>query len=727
MKHRRSTWAMTLQLGLLLFVWEAHVGRVIANPDLRFDVVTFCCNCTGSMLCQTQFDHLNFPSLNGHYIAMGTDAYRAELLTNGNLLAIYYNSFDADWNTNTTAAQEAATIDQYSTGNFTATGPRPNWVVLNEISSGTWPSSQTYRTWVENVVHALRVTYGYTVILYSPFTNPANNNSDWQALGADAYIAVENYLSGQEIAAQGFSVSWCQGIYQSSIPSYNGLGVPTSRLILGEHFGQTLANTGYGRSGVSSNNWDSAINARSQAALNAAFAGYIGYDWGNDDMGALENEMVHYEDTYAAHPLPTSGALTLPYPAQQPQSQTAPSGATVTFNVFSAGDAPTTYQWSFNGQPLAGSTTSALTLTNIGPTNGGSYAVQLRNAVGPAWSSNALLTVAIPPPLAFEPFADATRNGGTSYAVGSGLIGQTNAQGSAWYQAGPNSALASQPILQSSNLDLPGLAFPAGNSVRFGGGGGMAARLQIFTNGPGTTSGTIYYSFLMKLTNITGLSSSGVFWAGFNNSAGSQPTVPTVLATRVYTRAASGGFNLGLSKASSTASDWQWDSTVHHLNETIFVVGSYTFNSSSTTDDVSSMWINPAASTFGLANPPAATLVASSGGDITSSIIASFLLMDRDSAEPAGGVVDELRIATAWSSVTPPAGPSPTLAIAQTGGNIILSWPTNATGFNLYSSPTISTINAWTMVPSPVSIVSGQYTVTNTLPAGTEYFCLRLP
>jgi hypothetical protein len=88
--------------------------------------------------------------------------------------------------------------------------------------------------------------------------------------------------------------------------------------------------------------------------------------------------------------------------------------------------------------------------------------------------------------------------------------------------------------------------------------------------------------------------------------------------------------------------------------------------------------------------------------------------------------VDELRIGTSWASVTPPAGPSPTLMIAQNGGKILLSWPTNATGFNLYSSPALPA-TTWTMVPTSVSIVGGQYTVTNTLPGRNEFFRLQLP
>jgi hypothetical protein len=716
MTSRRSALGM-LRPVVLLLIWEALAGHAVAIPDMRFDVVTFCCDCTGSLLCQTQFDHLNFPSANGHYIAMGTDTYRTNLLANGNLLAIYYNNFDSDYDTNVTAAQEASAINQYSLANFTSTGPRPTWLVLNEISSGNWPGNQTYRTWVENVVQTLATNYGYSVIVYSPFPNPGANAPDWQAVSSNGYIAVENYLSGQAIAAEDFSVGWCQDAYESSIIAYNALGVSASRLILGEHFGQTLTNTGYGRSGVSSNNWDSAINVRSQAALNDGFVGFIGYDWGNDAMDVSEDDMVHYEDTYASNPLPDSGALTLPYPALEPQNQTAPPGATVMFTVVPAGDAPVTFQWSFNGRHLTGSTGGILNLTNIGPTDGGTYAVLLSNEVGSAWSSNAILSVAIPAPLSFDPFA---------YSVGADLIGQTNAQGLSWYQAGPDSALTNQPVIQSSNLYVPGLAFPVGNSAGFGGGGGMAARFPI-ANGTGITSGTVYYSFLLKLTNIAGLSSSGVFWAGFNDTTGAQTSTPSVVATRVYTRAAGGGFNFGLSKASSTSSDWQWDTAVHHLNETIFLVGSYTFNSSSTNDDVAELWIDPAPSAFGQASAPPATLDTASGGDISPNTIASFLLMNRDPTEPAGGLVDELRLGSSWASVAPPAGSLPVLTIAQNSGTLILSWSTNATGFNLYSSPILSNKNTWTLVPAPVSIVAGQYTVSSAWPAASEFFRLRLP
>src|SRR5215831_2529862 len=185
-----------LSVGLLvLLCGSAFVGH--ATPELRFDVLTLDCSGTAPV-CQYHLDHLNVPTTNGYYLAMGTDAHRLELATNGNALAIYYNTFNAGYSTNS-GAQQAAMIDAQMTPLFTTSGPKPNWIVLNEISSSLWQTDPVYRGWVHDVVHALRTTYGYNVILYSPFPNPAANDSDWQNVTADAYIGIENYLSGEEV------------------------------------------------------------------------------------------------------------------------------------------------------------------------------------------------------------------------------------------------------------------------------------------------------------------------------------------------------------------------------------------------------------------------------------------------------------------------------------------------------------------------------------------------
>jgi hypothetical protein len=562
----------------------------------------------------------------------------------------------------------------------------------------------------------LRNTYGYSIILYAPFAAPGANAADWQVVAADAYIGVENYLSGEEVAAQNFSVSWCQSQYQSSTNSYNALGVPTSRLILGEHFSHNLSGSGYGRSGVSSNDWDKVIVARCQAARNTQFAGFIGYAWGGNAMNVSSNEMIHFEDTYATNPLPKLTAITAPSIAVQPQGAALPMGSDVGFIVFKTGTAPTTYQWRLNGTNLPGANTSSLSLTNVQVSNAGNYSVVLSNSAGTLASSNAFLSVAVPNPLAFDPFAPAV----TAYAPGANLIGQTNAGGEYWTQAGPS---GSQPTIQTGSLSVGGLAGPSGNSVKFG-GNGMSAR---FNPGTNTASGTWFFSFIVRLADITGLSSSGVFWAGFNNSSGTQTTTPTSVGTRVVARSATGGFNLGLDKSSGSPGSFVFSPLVFTPTDVIFLVGSYTFSSGSTTDDVSQLWINPPASTFGWAAAPAATLTNSVGTDLSG--IASFVLFNRNSAEPAIILADEVRFGASWASVTLPAEvqAAPLLNISRSGNTSVLSWTTNAPGFLLEATAALSDSSSWAGVIPPVYLIGDQFVITNNAASGNLFYRLRKP
>jgi len=690
----------------------------VATPDLKFDVATFCCHCApDDTFCQPQFDHLNWPTTNGHFIAMGGDTHRLELATNGNVLAIYYDTFNVAYSSNS-AVQQAALIQKYATNGFTSTGPRPDWIVLNEISSGLWQTDAAYRTWAAGVVRELKTNFGFNVILYAPFSNPANSSADWQAVAANAWIGIENYLDGAQIKAQGYSVNWCQGQYQSSITSYTNRGVPRAKLMLGEHFAQTTSGTVWGRSGITSNEWDQAIAARSQAAINVAFSGFLTYAWAKNAMLVSDEELVHFEDTYRTHPLPYLTPVTAPYIILQPQSQTAPEGSDVLFTVYRAGIAPMNFQWRFKGTNIAGATNFSLSLTNISVANHGIYSVALSNSAGTLVSSNAFLNVHIPPPLAHEPFVPAI----TTYAVGENLIGQTNAAGQRWTQAAPDSGLTNQPVILGGNLVGGGLAGVRGNSVKFG-GNGASARFNLGTN---SAVGPWYFSLLARLTDLTGLSATGVFWAGFNNSSGSQTTTPTSVGTRVVTKAASGGFQIGLDKTSGQTGAFVFSPTVFTTNDTLFLVGCYTFNPGTTNDDVSQLWINPPAASFGLANPPPATLTSTATNDISQ--IASFVLFNRNAAEPAQLIADEIRVGQSWASVTPPAAviSPPLLNILRTGSNVALSWTTNAEGYVLESAPDLNS-NPWSPVTGAVYVSGAEFMMTNGIGTASRYYRLNQP
>lgn len=63
---------------------------------------------------------------------------------------------------------------------------------------------------------------------------------------------------------------------------------------------------------------------------------------------------------------------------------------------------------------------------------------------------------------------------------------------------------------------------------------------------------------------------------------------------------------------------------------------------------------------------------------------------------------------------------SPELTITSSAANVLLTWPTNFTGFILQSATNLSS-QVWTkVVPDPV-VINGQNTVTNPI-SGTQQF-----
>lgn len=87
----------------------------------------------------------------------------------------------------------------------------------------------------------------------------------------------------------------------------------------------------------------------------------------------------------------------------QPASASATVGGSAQFTVTAAGSPEPTYQWQFNGAPIAGATGAALAVSNVGAANAGSYSVVVTNDLGTVTSSAATLTVnsgpSNPPPV----------------------------------------------------------------------------------------------------------------------------------------------------------------------------------------------------------------------------------------------------------------------------------------------------------------------------------------
>ncbi len=123
----------------------------------------------------------------------------------------------------------------------------------------------------------------------------------------------------------------------------------------------------------------------------------------DDSLGALPSVTFNLipEQTlwHAAGP---SGSVTPPQITTQPQSQSASTGATVSFFVQAQGSAPLRYRWSKNGLYLTddtrvtGSTSSTLRIANLQSSDAGGYSVRVSNSAGSRDSASAVLTVVVP-------------------------------------------------------------------------------------------------------------------------------------------------------------------------------------------------------------------------------------------------------------------------------------------------------------------------------------------
>jgi hypothetical protein len=262
----------------------------------------------------------------------------------------------------------------------------------------------------------------------------------------------------------------------------------------------------------------------------------------------------------------------------------------------------------------------------------------------------------------YEPFANATTNGGSPYTVGlplcSGFLAQgtapqvlaTNATGGVWgcvsNEAG--APVTGIPVITSGNLTYPGLTNNLGNSLSIPPATGNMGRLTLpFQVG----SGQCYYSFLLQVTNVSTLNTANTanFFAGFQDTLGAGRAAIARAQAYVAATKSGSGYVLGIGKNSPSVAHTVYDTTVHNVGDVLLVVGSYDYT---TTGHPAKLWINPATNTFGAGTPPSATVTATTGSaELNSPGIQSFVL-GCFTAPPPGCVVDDLRVGLTWALVT---------------------------------------------------------------------------
>jgi hypothetical protein len=219
----------------------------------------------------------------------------------------------------------------------------------------------------------------------------------------------------------------------------------------------------------------------------------------------------------------------------------------------------------------------------------------------------------------YEPFA---------YAEASNL-GQT--------QQWSNNNTGDNIIIAGGNLTpaYAGLNPSTTGYAIFGGEG-----LDCSTSFTSTTTGTVYYSFILNVNTMAGVTAAA---GGYFATLGSSST--NFGATLWTKRVDDGVYNLGI-ETRSDAAGTTFDTTALVTGATYFVVVGYTLGASAS-DDTVSLWINP---TINGAQPAATITDTHTGTDLTS--ISNFILRQDSTGETPSMSVDELRIGTTWAQVT---------------------------------------------------------------------------
>ena len=287
--------------------------------------------------------------------------------------------------------------------------------------------------------------------------------------------------------------------------------------------------------------------------------------------------------------------------------------------------------------------------------------------------------------------------------------------------------------ITDGSLSFSGLQSSSGNSVTVNGGSSNLDGARTAASAwVSQTSGTLYFSFLLKLNSPSGIATSGNGTPLVNISQSGSASQQLISLNLLN----SSGLKLGVlkypSSGSSVSSAFFATGAGANLaangSTTYLVVAKYEWVAG-TANDVVTVWVNPA--TLGGAEDSDNKVFTSTGTDGTAN--AGRLYISRG----PNLNLDELRIGTNWAGVTPTTGapvvvaqPVITESFLTPAGFVLRGSNGPAAGVYqvLNASNVFLPVNSWASIATNAFDAAGKFDCTNPVPpaAAQSYYRLRL-
>lgn len=218
-------------------------------------------------------------------------------------------------------------------------------------------------------------------------------------------------------------------------------------------------------------------------------------------------------------------------------------------------------------------------------------------------------------------------------------------------------------------------------------------------------AGIGYYSFFVKVSNTTGLSTTGEYFTGFGGTSG---TNVTIFAPRVFIKAGvtTNTFQMGVQNTTG-GTPTQTYSGEYPVGSTIFVVVKL---NATVAPIQASLFINPNVS----APEPAPTVSNSSGTNTFANFASIFLRQAGTAAAGTGNIeIDEIRYGSTWESVTPENScvTTSTIAVSNCNSYTVPSGDETYTASGTYSDT----------IPN-AALCDSIITINLTIAAGITYY-----